>query len=283
MIRPNSGESTFDFFTLFPSSLNYSEPNLSLPIISRLIVSFVIRSRPKWHEKIQNMQKEVITIEVVSDVACPWCYIGKRRLEAALAEWKGAPVEVSWHPFQLDPTIPDTGYDRDTYLSSKFGDLQKTKEMTDRLSSVGAELGIDFNFGTQWLAVNTLPLHQLLQVAGEEGFKAALKERFLYAYFTENLHLNEPAILNTIMAEFGWDSDKTEKVIKDDSIAYAVKQEIAHYQQLGVTGVPFFIINNKYGISGAQPKEAFLEAFLQVAPVEVISSGESCGIDEADC
>lgn len=229
------------------------------------------------------MQNEPITVQVVSDVACPWCYIGKRRLEAALDEWNGSPITVTWHPFQLDPTIPKTGFDRDTYLSNKFGDLEKTKEMTDRISGVGTELDIHFNFGEKWLVVNTLALHQLLHIAGEEGFKAALKERFLYAYFTENQHLNQHDVLIKIMAEFGWDAEKTEKVINDDSIAYAVKQEIGHYQQLGVTGVPFFIINNKYGISGAQPKEAFLEAFQQVAPIEVISNGESCGLDETAC
>jgi len=229
------------------------------------------------------MQKETITVEIVSDVACPWCYIGKRRLEAALAEWKGAPVEVTWHPFELNPNIPKEGLNLKSYLEEKFGDADQTQAMTDRLTSVGKEVGIDFHFGPEQLAMNTLPLHQLLHVAGEEGFKAELKERFLHAYFTENLHLNQPEVVNNIMAEFGWDTQKTQKVIADDSIAYTVKQEIAHYQQLGVSGVPFFIINNKYGISGAQTSEVFLEAFQQVAPLEIISGGDSCGVDGADC
>lgn len=229
------------------------------------------------------MQQEPITVAVVSDVACPWCYIGKRKLEDALSQWKGAPVEVTWHPFQLDPTIPDSGFDRDTYLSSKFGDLKNTKAMTDRITEVGSELNIDFNFGKNWLAVNTLPLHQLLHVAGEEGFKPQLKERFLYGYFTENLHLNSTKVLATIMAEFGWDEEKTSGIINNENIAYKVKQEIAHYQQLGVSGVPFFIINNKYGISGAQPSSIFLEAFEEVAPIKNFDAGESCGLDSDNC
>ena len=229
------------------------------------------------------MQKDKITIDIVSDVACPWCYIGKRRLEVALAEWDGAPVEVTWHPFQLDPTIPESGLDRDTYLSNKFGDLERTKEMTDRITDTGIDLGLDFNFGERWLAINTLPLHQLLHVAGEEGFKDELKERFLYAYFTENLHLNDSKILNTIMAEFGWDAKKTQEIIADESIAYSVKQEIGQYQQMGVSSVPFFIINNKYGISGAQPPSVFIEAFQKVAPLEVIAEGDSCGLDSENC
>lgn len=229
------------------------------------------------------MNNEPITVQVVSDVACPWCYIGKRRLEAALEAWKGAPIKVTWHPFELNPNIPQQGYNLKTYLAEKFGDAEQTKAMTTRLTTVGTEVGIDFNFGPEQLAMNTLPLHQLLHVAGEEGFKDKLKERLLYAYFTENLHLNRPEVLYGIMAAFGWDTDKTREVIADDGIAYAVKQEIGHYQQLGVTGVPFFIINNKYGISGAQPVKTFLEAFKQVAPVEVTSKGESCGLDETDC
>jgi predicted DsbA family dithiol-disulfide isomerase len=223
------------------------------------------------------MQKETIKVAVVSDVACPWCYVGKRRLEAALKQWKGAPVEVTWHPFQLDPNIPESGLDRDTYLTNKFGDLEKTKAMADRLTEVGAEEGINFNFGDKWLAVNTLPLHQLLHVAGEEGFKDKLKERFLKAYFDENLHLNKIEVLTKIMSEYGWDSEKTKQVLADDNVAYSVKQEIAYYQQRGVTGVPFFIINDKFGISGAQPVSAFLDAFAQVSPIVAIGDeGESC-------
>lgn len=229
------------------------------------------------------MQTEPITIAVVSDVACPWCYIGKRRLESALEQWQGTPVEITWHPFELDPTIPVSGLDGDTYLRSKFGDLEKTKTMIEHITNVGSEVNIEFNFGENWVAVNTLSLHQLLHVAGEEGFKPQLKERFLRAYFTENLHLNVTEVLITIMAEFGWDAKKTKEIIADDNIAYAVKQEIGHYQNLGVSGVPFFIINNKYGISGAQPSSVFLEAFGQVAPLNNIKAGESCGLDGDKC
>jgi len=229
------------------------------------------------------MQNETIKVDIVSDVACPWCYVGKRRLETALRQWKGAPVEVTWHPFQLDPTIPESGFDRDTYLTNKFGDLERTKAMTERLTEVGEDEGITFNFGDKWLAVNTLPLHQLLHVAGEEGFKDTLKERFLKAYFDENLHLNMPEVLIKVMAEFGWDAEKTKQILADDSITYTVKQEIAHYQQRGVTGVPYFIINDKYGISGAQPPSVFLDAFAKVSPIEAISEGDSCDPVTGEC
>lgn len=229
------------------------------------------------------MQKETIKVQVVSDVACPWCYIGKRRLESALEQWQGAPVAVTWHPFQLDPSIPVGGFDRETYLRNKFGERDLSEAMT-RITEAGAEEGITFNFGEKWLAVNTLPLHQLLHVAGAEGFKDQLKERFLKAYFDENLHLNDIEVLVKLMQEFGWAAEKTKQVIADDNIAYAVKQEIAQYQQRGVTGVPFFIINDQYGISEAQPVEVFLEAFARVAPVAVVGdAGDSCGVDGVDC
>lgn len=229
------------------------------------------------------MQREEITVDVVSDVACPWCFIGKRRLEAALKTWKGAPVKVKWHPFELDPTIPEDGLDGNTYLKNKFGDMERIKEMTDRLTSLGAEEGITFNFDKKWLAIKTLPLHQLLHVAGEAGFQDALKERFLSAYFTENLRLNSPEVQNKIMAEFGWKAEKTQKVVSDESIAETVQQEIAKYQKMGVSGVPFFIINNTYGISGAQPSSVFIETFQQAAPFEIIANGDSCGADGENC
>lgn len=222
------------------------------------------------------MQNDKIKIDIVSDVACPWCYVGKKRLEKAIKQWDGIPIEIEWHPFQLDPNIPKEGLDRDTYLTNKFGSLEGPLEMTKRLEESGREEGINFNFGQEWLAVNTLELHQLLHVAGEEGFKDNLKERFMKAYFDENLHLNTIEVLSSIMAEYDWSTEKTKQILDDDSIAYAVKQEIAHYQQRGVNSVPFFIINDTYGISGAQPASVFLEAFQQVSPLNIISEGESC-------
>tara|TARA_R110002051_G_scaffold71624_5_gene129384 strand:+ start:23736 stop:24425 length:690 start_codon:yes stop_codon:yes gene_type:complete len=229
------------------------------------------------------MVSDKIKIDVISDVACPWCYVGKKRLEKAIKEWDGVKIEIEWHPFQLDPNIPKEGLDRDTYLTNKFGSVDGPLEMTKRLEVTGKEEGINFNFGNEWLAVNTLPLHQLLHIAGEEGFKDALKERLMKAYFDENLHLNDFAVLNTIMAEYNWSTEKTEKILNNDSIAYAVKQEIAHYQQRGVNSVPFFIINDTYGISGAQPPAVFLEAFKKVAPLKIIATGESCDPNTGIC
>tara|TARA_R110000737_G_scaffold348572_1_gene382753 strand:- start:28444 stop:29130 length:687 start_codon:yes stop_codon:yes gene_type:complete len=228
------------------------------------------------------MKENTIKIDVISDVACPWCYVGKRRLEAALKEWKGAPVEVVWHPYQLDPTMIAEGMNRDTYLTNKFGSIQNVQEMTDRLTEVGKTVGIDFDFGDNWLAVNTLSLHQLLNVARSEGIGIQMKERFLAAYFEETQHLNKPETLYNIASSFGWSSEKVDSIISDEKIAEAVKAEISHYQQRGVSGVPFFVINDQYGISGAQPSEVFLEAFQSVSPIEV-TSNESCDTSTGEC
>jgi predicted DsbA family dithiol-disulfide isomerase len=222
------------------------------------------------------MKTDTITIDVVSDIACPWCYVGKRRLEAALEQWKGAPVEVNWHPYQLDPSMRAEGMDRDTYLTSKFGSVERVEEMTDRLMEVGKTVGIDFDFGGNWLAVNTLQMHQLLNVARKEGIGTEMKERFLAAYFEETQQLNKPEALYAVAANFGWDHEKVDAIINDQEIAATVTAEIAQYQQRGVSGVPFFVINDQYGISGAQPVEVFLEAFQSVSPVEVIAEGDSC-------
>ncbi len=229
------------------------------------------------------MGLEKITVDVVSDVACPWCYVGKRRLEQALKEWKGAEVEVHWHPYQLDPNMPKDGFTRDEYLVNKFGSIEKVRAMTDHLTTVGKEVGIDFDFSEKWTSVNTLHLHQLLHVAGHEGFKDQLKERFLKAYFVDLNPLNDNQVVYKILADFNWDTTKVDQIMADEAIAKKVKEQIAHSQSIGVTGVPFFIINNEFGISGAQPSSVFLEAFNKLAPIETIADGESCDQITGEC
>lgn len=200
-----------------------------------------------------------------------------------MEKWEGTPIEVTWHPYQLDPTLPKEGIGRDDYLTNKFGSIESTRQMTDRLVTIGKDVGIDFNFGEKWMAFNTLHLHQLLHVAGQEGFKAELKERFLKAYFVDLTPLNDSAVLYDILSDFGWDSTKVDAIIRDESIASLVRAEIAHYQQMGVSGVPFFVINNQYGISGAQSTETFLEALNQVDAMPSIEEGESCDPEGGCC
>ncbi len=223
--------------------------------------------------------KDKITIDIVSDVVCPWCYVGKKRLETALNEL-GNPddIEINWHPFQLDPTVPSEGMDRKKYYIKKFGDAGRIQQMSDHLTQVGKEAGIDFNLDTIPHAINTLPLHALLHVAGQEGFQPEAEELLFRAYFTDGKDLRDPAVLTELFSAYGWDSEKITRILADDTIAYEVRQEINHYQNLGVSGVPFFIVNNKYGISGAQPAEVFVQALSTVRD-EMLQTieGEVCG------
>lgn len=225
---------------------------------------------------------EKITIDIVSDVACPWCYVGKKHLEKALAQKPELNVQVNWHPFELDPTIPAEGIDRDVYFKKKFGDMDRFETMTNRLVEVGDKAGIDFRFDQMKAAIKTLPLHQLIHIASKEGFGAELKEAFLAAYFEKGIDLRELENIVKIVEPFGWDITKVESIINDQEVAYWVTQEIRHYQNLGVTGVPFFIFNNKYGVSGAQPPESFVE-MLEKMNVETPQKGESCDVDGENC
>lgn len=225
---------------------------------------------------------EKITIDIVSDVACPWCYVGKKHLEKALAQKPELNVQVNWHPFELDPTIPAKGIDRDVYFKKKFGDMDRFETMTNRLIEVGDKAGIDFRFDQMKAAIKTLPLHQLIHIASKEGFGAELKEAFLAGYFEKGIDLRELENIVKIVEPFGWDVTKVESIINDQEVAYWVTQEIRHYQNLGVTGVPFFIFNNKYGVSGAQPPESFVE-MLEKMNVETPQKGEACNVDGENC
>lgn len=227
-----------------------------------------------------------IKIDIVSDVACPWCYVGKKRLEQALKQLEGNTITTEWHPFQLDPSMPAEGKTRDQYLIAKFGDSDRVEQMTQTLVGAGSGLDIAFDFGEKWLAVNTLPLHQLLEIAGQEGFKDELKERFFKAYFVDLDPLNDMEVLFSIMADYGWAPEKVTQVINDPAIGKRVQDKIEHFKKLGVTGVPFFVINNKYGISGAQPPKVFLETLEKISQEQEdlsIQGGDSCDIDDPNC
>ena len=231
------------------------------------------------------MSSEPIKIDIVSDVACPWCYIGKKHLEKALQNLDNQAVEVTWHPFQLDPTIPKEGVSRDEYFAKKFGSTDRIEEAFQRVAGVGVKAGINFNFDKMSKAINTIPLHKLLHIAREEGTQIALEERFFKGYFTDGIDFSDNEKLIAFMEDFGWNREKTAEILANKEIEQEVLQEIKHFQSLGVTGVPFFILNNKYAISGAQPTSVFIETLQKVAqemqPAEVI--GEVCSVDGENC
>jgi predicted DsbA family dithiol-disulfide isomerase len=227
-----------------------------------------------------------IKIDIVSDVACPWCYVGKRRLEKALAMVPDIGVDITWQPFQLDPTIPAAGKDLKQYYQDKFGSEQKVKEIFEHMETVGDAEGIAFDFMKMQKTMNSLPLHVLMQQADEEGFKTTLKERFFKAYFEETIDLSEPNNLVKIMAEFGWAETKVLEILAKEKLKETVKEKIGFFQARGVSAVPFFIFNDKYGISGAQPPEVLVKTLKNIQMEmqnEAISAGESCDVDGGEC
>ena len=198
-------------------------------------------------------------IEIWSDVVCPWCYIGKRRLERALGEFEHAgEVEIAWRSFQLNPdTPPGTAVPTRDYLAQRFG--PQATAMTGRVAELGRDEGLDFDFDAA-LTVNTLDAHRLLHLAADLGVGDAAKERLLRAHFTEGADLSDPDTLVRLLGEVGVDPDRVRAVLAGDEYANAVRDDIEQARLLGATGVPFFVIDRKYGISGAQPAEAFLHA-----------------------
>ena len=214
-----------------------------------------------------------LTIDVVSDVVCPWCYLGKRRLALALAEADGGPIAVRWRPYQLDPTIPADGMDRRAYLRNKFGDVSRLDEIHARLTALGAEVGVAYHFDAISRAPNTLDAHRLIRWASVGGAQDRVVERLFQLYFEEGRDIGERALLVEVARECGMDAEAAAKLFADGDDVDAVRAEIAQAQSLGVTGVPFFIFASRFGVSGAQSVEVLASAIARarasLAGVEV--------------
>jgi predicted DsbA family dithiol-disulfide isomerase len=212
----------------------------------------------------ESGEKKKLTLDVVSDVVCPWCFIGKRRLEAALAMAPDLDVDLRWRPFQLDSTIPPGGISRQEYVERKFGP-DRAASIYDRVRAVGTEVGIPFDFEKITRSPNTLDAHRLLRWALDAGCQDLLKERLLRLYFTEGADVGDHAVLARAAADCGMDADEVRRRLASDEDVESVRSEIDRVQKLGVNGVPFFILAGKYGVSGAQSAEALVEAMRQAA------------------
>lgn len=212
-----------------------------------------------------------LKIDVVSDVMCPWCYIGKRRLEAAIAELRDVDVSVEWRPFQLDPTLPAEGKDRQTYLNEKFGGQERAAEIYARVSEVGAQESIPFAFDKISRSPNTLDAHRLIRWAGIEGRQDAAVERLFALYFVEGADLTDHKVLAAAAADAGMDRTMVERLLASDADLAETEAEVVRAQAMGVTGVPCFIMDGKYAVSGAQPADTLANAIRQVAAERVAS------------
>jgi predicted DsbA family dithiol-disulfide isomerase len=200
-----------------------------------------------------------LIIDVVSDVVCPWCYLGKRRLEAALKREGGA--QVRWRPFQLDPSIPPEGLDRRAYMRAKFGDGPRLAEAHARLKALGAEAGIGFDFEAIQRSPNTLDAHRLIRFAAQAGAADAVVERLFADYFERGRDIGDRAVLAEVARDCGL-GDVSARLESGEG-ADEVRAEIEEARRIGVEGVPFFIFASKYAVSGAQSEDVFAQALAQ--------------------
>jgi predicted DsbA family dithiol-disulfide isomerase len=206
---------------------------------------------------------EPLTIDVVSDVVCPWCYLGKRRLDEAIRESGDPSITVRWRPFQLDPSIPTAGLDRRAYLMAKFNDEARLQAIHDRLTALGAEVGAAYAFDKIERAPNTLDAHRLIRWAGAEGRQDAVVDRLFRLYFEEGRDIGDHALLVETARECGMDAKLVEAKLAQGEDIEAVQAEIVQAQSIGVTGVPFFIFASRFGVPGAQATEVLSKAIAE--------------------
>ena len=224
-------------------------------------------------------------IEVWSDVVCPWCYIGKRRLETALERFPHRDqVEVTWRSFQLDPSIPE-GATHATLpaLAAKYGaTVEQMRANMTRVEQVAAEEGLEYHLA-DGISGNTSLAHELLHHAAEHGRQAELKERLLHAHFTEARSVFDLDSLVALAAEVGLDADEARAALTDRRHRTAVRQDAATAQTLGATGVPFFVVDRKYGAAGAQPADLLLQilerAWAESHPLVTVPPADGCADD----
>jgi predicted DsbA family dithiol-disulfide isomerase len=212
-----------------------------------------------------------LDIDIVSDVVCPWCYLGQRRLQLALEEV--APdidARVTWKPFQLDPTTPPEGVDAKAELARKLGGEERVRQAHEMLEKLGAEIELPFAFEKRSILPNTLDAHRLLHWAGQAG--AGVQDKVAHALFAANFvegkNVGDHAVLAGLARANGMDGDDVARRLGTEEDRETIRQDIANAQRMGVSGVPFFIVDGKYAISGAQGVDVFVKALKQIAGVK---------------
>ena len=226
-------------------------------------------------------------IDIWSDIACPWCYVGKRRFERALERFDGKDsVDVVWHSFQLDPGAPPSREESQTeLLASKYGvPHAQAAAMNARMTSEGVKEGLEMDFD-RVRVTNTFDAHRLMHLARAHDLQDAMKERLFRAYLTEGALLSDHAVLARLAEEVGIDANEAGDVLASDRHAADVRADEARARSLGISGVPFFVIDEMYGVSGAQSSEVLLQVMREVcanAPrMMARESGEQC--DDESC
>lgn len=209
-----------------------------------------------------------ITIDLVSDVVCPWCYVGKARLELAIADVQDeVSIDINWRPYQLNPDYPPEGVDHQVELAKKLGGKDNMDRAHAQLTEMGKEIGINFDFDAIKIGPNTLNAHRLIHWAGVESreIQNLVVSALFKANFEQGRNIGDNAVLIDIAKDAGLDGAVIERLLATDSDTDMVLSEIAAAKDMGVDGVPFFILDQKYAISGAQPHDVLANAFREIA------------------
>ena len=231
--------------------------------------------------------KSHLKIDVVSDVVCPWCYIGKRRLEKAVEQLKdNYSFEINYLPFQLAPETPVEGEDSKERLIAKFGSEQRYYQILQQVSGVAASEGLQFDLENQAISPNTHGLHRLVLYAQQQGKQLEMVEALFKAYFEDRINLADVQNVIAIAESVGLEAAKVKEVLTSDWGKQEIDQMLYQNRLMGVSGVPYYIINDKYAVSGAQPTELFLEALPEIAlkaPIQAPAQGEACDMETGVC
>jgi predicted DsbA family dithiol-disulfide isomerase len=205
-----------------------------------------------------------VIVDIVSDVVCPWCFVGRRKLEAALASWRGegrAEPAIRWHPFELNPGLPQAGVARDDYVRGKFGD--RAGEIYARVARAGEAVGIGFAFDRIVRQPNTRRSHQLIAAAETAGVQDAVARALFEGYFVQGADLTSDAVLAAIAAGAGLAPETAAAALEDEGLAAQVEAAEERARTLGITGVPFFVFDGRVAVSGAQDPDVLLQAMRQ--------------------
>jgi predicted DsbA family dithiol-disulfide isomerase len=209
-----------------------------------------------------------VRIDVVSDVVCPWCFIGKRRLEKAIALNPDIPVEVHWRPYFLNDWIPREGMSREQYLTTKFGSPERYKGIAERVGAAAAEEGLVYASDKMKRQPNTLDCHRLIRWADGIGKAAEMKQRLMDLYFTEGADLTNEAVLVQAAADVGLDPEDVRAALDSDQDVEQIERETQSAKEAGIEGVPMFIFAGRFAVSGAQAPEYLAEAIARAAQAQ---------------